>query len=153
MTNVSSLVASPWVKCVALGLATGSRASAALTALTWTAGRRDRSWLTHPATKVIASLLSAGESVGDQLPQTPSRLVPSAFGARLILSGAGGGLLARRHRVPPWAGAALAVAGAGIGAVGGVRLRALAAAKLGSDHPGAVVEDALVVGLGAYAGR
>jgi len=40
-----------------------------------------------------------------------------------------------------------------VGAVGGVRFRALAADKLGSDHPGAVVEDALVVGLGAYAGR
>src|ERR1700709_1156395 len=29
----------PWAKCAALGLATGARASAALTALTWSAGR------------------------------------------------------------------------------------------------------------------
>jgi uncharacterized membrane protein len=142
-----------WAQCAALGLATGGRASAALTALTWSAGRRDPSWLSHPATKALASAMSAGESVGDQLPSAPSRLTPAGLAPRLVLAAGAGALLARRHRGSPWTGAAVALAGAGAGAVVGVRFRALAAAKLGSDHPGAVVEDAVVVGLGAYAGR
>jgi uncharacterized membrane protein len=144
---------SPWVKCAALGLATGARASAALTALTWSAGRQDPSWLAHPATKALASAMSAGESIGDQLPAAPSRLNPGGLAPRLVLGAGAGALLARRHRGSPWTGAAVALAAAGVGAVAGHRLRAVAADKLGSDHPGAVVEDAIVVGLGAYAGR
>ena len=152
-TAWTGLAHSPWVKCAALGLATGARASAALSALTWTAGRRDPSWLGHPAVKALASAASAGESVGDQLPSTPSRLALSGLVPRLVLGAGGGALLARRHRGSSWTGAAVGLAAAGAGAVAGKRLRALAAANLGSDHPGAVVEDAIVVGLSAYAGR
>jgi uncharacterized membrane protein len=144
---------SPWAKCAALGLATGARASAALTALTWSAGRHDPSWLGHPATKALASAMSAGESVGDQLPSAPSRLTPGGLAPRIVLAAGAGALLARRHRGSLWTGAAVSVAAAGAGAVAGARFRALAGAKLGSDHPGAVIEDAIVVGLGAYAGR
>lgn len=142
-----------WARCVALGLATGARASAPLTALTWTAGRRDPAWLGHPATKAIASASSAGESIGDQLPSAPSRLEPAGLAPRLVLGAAAGALLARRHRGSVWSGAVLATVAAGAGAVAGSRFRALAAAKLGSDHPGAVVEDAIVVGLAGYASR
>ena len=142
-----------WVRCAALGLATGSRASAALTALTWTANRRDPAWLDHPVTRAAASAMSAGESVGDQLPSAPSRLEPAGLVPRVVLGGFAGGVLARRYGASMWSGAAIAVAGVAAGAYGGVRLRALAAAKLGSDHPGAVLEDAAVVGLGAFATR
>jgi uncharacterized membrane protein len=142
-----------WARCVALGLATGARASAALTALTWSAGRHDPAWLAHPATKALASALSAGESVGDQLPSAPSRLEPAGLAPRLVVGAGAGALLARRHGGSLWTGAAVGLASAGAGAVAGARFRALAAGKLGSDHPGAVVEDAIVVGLGAYAGR
>ena len=142
-----------WARCAALGLATGARASAALTSLTWTAGRDDPAWLAHPLTKALASAMSAGESIGDQLPSAPSRLEPAGLAPRLVLGAGAGALLARRHGGSLWTGAAVALAAAGAGAVVGVRLRALAAAKLGSDHPGAVVEDAIVVGLGGYAGR
>jgi uncharacterized membrane protein len=142
-----------WARCVALGLATGARASAPLTALTWTAGRRDPSWLAHPATKALASAMSAGESIGDQLPSAPSRLEPAGIAPRLVLGAAAGALLARRHRGSPWSGAAIGVVAAGVGAVAGSRFRAVAAAKLSSDHPGAVVEDAVVVGLAGYASR
>ena len=153
MTNVFTWATSPWVKCAALGLATGSRATAALTALTWTSDRRDPSWLHHPATRVVASLLSAGESVGDQLPSTPSRLTPGGLAPRLAFGAGAGALLARRYGGSPWTGAAISGAAAAAGAVAGARFRAAAGAKFGSDHAGAVVEDALVVGLGAYAGR
>ncbi len=152
-----------WARCVALGLATGARASAPLTALTWTAGKGDPAWLGHPATKAVASALSAGESIGDQLPSAPSRLEPAGIAPRLVLGTAAGALLARRHRGSLhrgslhrgslWTGAVIGVVAAGVGAVAGARFRAWAAAKLGSDHPGAVVEDAIVVGLSAYAGR
>lgn len=142
-----------WARCAALGLATGARASAALTALTWTAGGRDPSWLAHPVTKALASVLSAGESVADQLPSTPSRLEPAGIAPRLLLSAGAGALLAHRYRRPLWWGAAIATAGAGVGALGGLRFRALAASALGSDHPGAVAEDAVVVGLCGYAAR
>lgn len=147
-----------WARCVALGLATGARASAPLTALTWTAGKGDPNWLGHPATKAVASALSASESIGDQLPSAPSRLEPAGLAPRLVLGVAAGALLARRHRGsllsgPLWTGAVIGAVAAGVGAVAGARFRAWAAAKLGSDHPGAVVEDAIVVGLSAYAGR
>ena len=142
-----------WVRCAAIGMATGSRVSAALTTLTWTADPRDPSWLTHPVTRGLASAMSAGESVGDQLPSAPSRLEPAGLVPRLVVGAGAGALLARRYRGSVWFGAAVGVTGAALGAFGGSRFRALAAAKLGSDHPGAVVEDALVLGLGAYAGR
>jgi uncharacterized membrane protein len=142
-----------WARCAALGLATGARASAPLTALTWTAGRRDPAWLSHPATRAVASAMSAVESVGDQLPATPSRLEPTGLAPRLVLSAVGGALLAHRHRGSMWSSAVIAAASAGIGAVAGVRLRKAAETKLGSDHPGATVEDALVVGLAGYASR
>lgn len=142
-----------WIRCAALGLATGSRASAALTALTWTTNRSDPAWLSHPVTRAAASAMSAGESVGDQLPSAPSRLEPAGLVPRLALGGFAGAVLARRYNSSMWSGAAIAIGGALAGAYGGVRLRALAAAKLGSDHPGAVVEDAAVVGLGAFATR
>ena len=142
-----------WVRCAALGLATGSRASAALTALTWTTNRRDPAWLGHPVTRAAASAMSAGESVGDQLPSAPSRLEPAGLAPRLVLGGFAGAVLARRYGGSMWSAAAIGTAGAAAGAYGGARFRALAAANFGSDHPGAVVEDAAVVGLGAFATR
>jgi uncharacterized membrane protein len=142
-----------WVRCAALGLATGSRASAALTALTWSASRCDPAWLTHPVTRAVALAASAGESVGDQLPSAPSRLEPVGLAPRLVLGAIAGAVLARRYQASMRTGAAIAVVGAVSGAFGGARFRALAASKFGSDHPGAVLEDAVVVGLGAFATR
>jgi len=106
---------------VLIGIVAGSRAFTAPAAVSWAArlGRLDLSgtWLAFMGlvwTPLVFTALALVELVVDQLPSTPSRLVPMQFGARLVsgaVSGAsvvgttgsivGGalvGILGRRYR-------------------------------------------------------
>ena len=131
----------------------GGRASAALAALSLTSTTTDPDWLQARPTLLLSLAMAAGETVGDQLPKTPSRLEPAGIGSRLVLGALGGGLLARRYRGPVPLGVAVGAAGALAGSRLGARFRATAAAKFGNDHPGATIEDGLVVALAAAATR
>jgi uncharacterized membrane protein len=138
-----------------MGIVAGSRTLMAPAAVAWATflGQLEAGggWLIvfgHPWARWIWSALSLGELVTDQLPSTPSRTVPLQFGGRLVSGGlcgaaigaSGGSILA---------GALAGIVGAVIGTLGGRALRAKLAAAFGSDHPAALVEDALAIALAA----
>ena len=164
--------ARPVVASVLAGAASGSRSSAGLAALTLAAspgaGTQPDRILGRPWAKAIAALLAAGEITADKLPQAPSRLAPPGLASRVAAGAAAGAVIARRAssdagsgegdgqdesgagRVAVGLTAACVVAGAGTAAATswlGTRWRAWASARLGHDWIGAVMEDAVAVGL------
>ncbi|MBO0884901.1 MAG: DUF4126 family protein, partial [Mycobacterium sp.] len=51
------------------------------------------SWLGHPVTVAIITVLAVAELAGDKLPKTPSRTAPPSFGARIALGAFAGAVL------------------------------------------------------------
>lgn len=143
------------VRATALGAATGSRSTAGVTALALTSYRSDQGALARtlatPAGTVGSALLTVGELVADKLPVTPSRLGPPALLPRAVLAAASGAGMARRDGAAPGLPAVAGLLGAATSALAGHRLRGLLARKLGTDLPGAVIEDVLA-GLLAWFG-
>ena len=140
---------------VLMGVVAGSRSMMAPAAVAWAAflGRLDAGggWLVvfaHPWARWIWSALSLGELVTDQLPFTPSRTVPFQFGGRIVSGGlCGAAIGASAGSVA--LGAIAGIVGAVIGTLGGRALRGELAVAFGSDHPAALVEDALAIVLAA----
>jgi uncharacterized membrane protein len=99
------MMATGVLRIAAFGAATGARVSAAPAALAWRATSPDPAWVRAPLTRGISALLVAGETVGDQLNRTKSRLVPVQLIPRIVLAVGGGALLAARshNRDPCWA--------------------------------------------------
>lgn len=138
-----------------IGIIAGLRAMTAPAAISWAAyaGRIDvtGSWLaflSYQFTPWIISLLAAGELVADQLPSTPSRKVPVQFGTRLgagLLCGAAIGVASGWA----WASAIAGIVGAAAGTYGGAYARRRLASRFESDHPGALLEDAVAI-VGAF---
>jgi len=134
-------------RAAALGAASGSRSSAGITALALTSRRDDRGVIASRAGsrpgQVVAPLLAAGELTADKLPSTPSRLGAQGLIPRIALAAIAAAGMATRDGERPEPAAAVAAVTAFGGAALGVRFRALAARRLGSDLPGAFAEDAL----------
>jgi uncharacterized membrane protein len=138
-----------------IGVVAGLRAMTAPAAVSWAAylGWIDLSqtWLAflgYSWTPWIFTLLAIAELINDQLPNTPSRKVPSQFAARVImgaLSGAAIGASAGMLVVGLMAG----VVGAVAGTYGGAALRGRLAVSFGRDLPAALIEDAVAV-IGAF---
>lgn len=140
--------------CLLIGIIAGLRAMVAPAAIDWAAslGYLDLSgtWLAflgHRFTPWIFSAIALAELISDQLPGTPSRKVPVQFATRIVMGalagaalGASGGMLL--------AGAALGALGAVAGTYGGAALRGWLAAAFGRDLPAALIEDAVAI-LGA----
>jgi uncharacterized membrane protein len=93
----------------------------------------------------VFTMLALVELVMDQLPTTPSRLVPMQFGARLV-SGALSGASIGGASASIAGGAVAGVLGAVIGTFGGHALRRTLARAFGRDMPAAFIEDALAIG-------
>jgi uncharacterized membrane protein len=142
-------------RAAALGAATGSRSSAGITALALTSRGEDRGVIaarlgSRPGQAVTAGL-AAVELTMDKLPSTPSRLAARGLIPRIALAAtAAAGMAARDGERPAPAAAVAAVTALGSAALG-TRLRALAARRIGSDLPGAFIEDA-VAGTLAWLG-
>lgn len=147
-----------WLLAVLIGTIAGLRVFTALAALCWAVAlaRLDLSqtglaflgWRYLPA---ILSLLAVIEFITDQLPTTPSRKVPSQFGARLIAGALGGAAFAAAAQPDQWQSAALigavpGLVGAVIGTLGGAAARARLAHAFGSDRPAALIEDVVAIG-------
>lgn len=133
-----------------LGLATGGRSTSGLAALAATRPAGER-W-----TRRLATVATAGELVGDKLPQTPSRLQPSGLVPRLGLGAVTGAVLARRDggsRNRAVLAGALGLLGAAAGSRLGVSWRQVANRRFGRDLPGALIEDAWCLAVLRYAGR
>lgn len=144
-------------RAAALGAASGSRSTFGFAALAWR-GRRDDAGasrtLAGPAGRGVASLAALGEASGDKHPSVPPRTDPPGLAPRLALAVGGAGTLARRDGYEGGPGAVVAAAAALGAAFGGVRLRALAQERFGTDLPGALGEDAVAALLAWWgAGR
>lgn len=148
--------ASTLLRAAALGAASGSRSTAGAAAVAFTSSRTDRG----PAGRiggrgagVLAGLLATGEAVADKLPSTPSRTAPPGLLPRAALGAGSAAAVARRDGDDATLAGVVGL-GAALGAsVLGVRARAEAARRFGSDLPGAVAEDALAALLGWLGAR
>ena len=138
-----------------IGIVAGSRTFTAPAAASWAAhlGRLDLggTWLAFMGfawTPWVFTALALAELVVDQLPTTPSRLVPMQFSARLV-SGAVSGASVVGATGSIVGGALVGILGAVIGTFGFHALRTKLAAAFGRDTPAAFIEDALAIG-GAF---
>jgi uncharacterized membrane protein len=139
------------LRAATLGVATGGRSSAGMTALALTtpASTPDR-WLARlagPWGRGGAVLAAAGEAVADKLPGTRSRLEPAALAARVAAGLAAGTAYGRRERMPVLATALVSAVGVLVGSVAGARWRAFAADRGWPDLPAALAEDLAVAAL------
>ncbi|HYH30389.1 MAG TPA: hypothetical protein VD903_08390 [Pseudonocardia sp.] len=145
------------LRAAALGAATGARSTAGITAVALTSRPDDTgavaSRLGGRAGSALAVVAAAGELVADKTPGVPSRIAPPGLVPRIALGATSASAVARRdghdNALPGLIGAASAVGAA----VLGVRLRAVAARRFGTDKPGALAEDALAALLGWLGAR
>jgi len=105
-------------------------------------------FLGYAYTPWILGAMALGELVTDQLPTTPSRLVPMQFGARLVTGGLSGAAIGAGAGSLVM-GLVAGVVGAVAGTYGGHAARARLAAAFGSDLPAALLENAVALG-GAF---
>lgn len=138
-----------------IGIVAGLRAMTAPAAVSWAAwlGWIDLSqsvlaFMGYGWTPWIFSLLAIAEIVNDKLPNTPSRKVPPQFAARALMGalagaslGAAGGMLA--------VGLVAGIIGAVAGTYGGAAMRGRLSGIFGRDLPAALTEDAVAV-VGAF---
>jgi len=144
------------VRAAALGAATGSRSSAGLTALAWRARRDDPGLGGHLAgsrSRAVHSLLALSEVAGDKHPAIPPRNSAQGLAPRIVLAGTSAQAMARRDQHEGGPAVVVATAAAVASALGGMRLRARAQQRWGSDLPGALVEDAVTALLAWFGTR
>ncbi|MFC4947863.1 DUF4126 family protein [Pseudonocardia sp. GCM10023141] len=143
------------LRAAALGAASGSRSSAAITAVALTSARNDRGLIAprlgSPAATVALGLLAIAEAIGDKRPGTPSRLETVPLLARAAAGAVSAGVMARRDDDDPALPAVIGMSTATLAAIAGAGLRGVAARRLRTDKPGAFAED-LLAGLLAWYG-
>lgn len=143
------------LRAAALGAATGSRSTTGLAALAWRSRRDDAGFAgpsSSPWARGVGLAAVAGELSADKHPAVPDRAGSQGLPPRLLFAASAGEVAATRDGVEPGPLVLTATAAALATAVGGKALRTAAHRRLGSDLPGALVEDALAVvlaGLGA----
>jgi len=138
-----------------IGIIAGLRSMTAPAAVSWAARLgwlklepTGLAFLGAAATPWILTVFALGELVADQLPSTPSRTVPVAFGGRILSGGLSGAAIGAGSGSLV-TGLISGVLGAVIGTLGGRAARAQLAASFGKDRPAALIEDAVAIG-GAF---
>jgi uncharacterized membrane protein len=139
------------------GTASGLRALTGLAAVSWAAhfgilslGHTWLAFLGYAFTPYILTLIAIGELINDKLPKTPSRLIPPQFITRIVISALCGlaiGLSGNGMIIGLVAG----IIGAVAGTFGGAKARSLLAKTFGRDLPAALLEDAVALGIAAFA--
>jgi uncharacterized membrane protein len=139
------------------GTASGLRALTGLAAVSWAAhfgilslGHTWLAFLGYAFTPYILTLIAIGELINDKLPKTPSRLIPPQFITRIVISALCGlaiGLSGNGMIIGLVAG----IIGAVAGTFGGANARSLLAKTFGRDLPAALLEDAVALGIAAFA--
>jgi uncharacterized membrane protein len=139
------------------GTVSGLRTLTGLAAVSWAAHfgilPLSHTWLAflgYAFTPYILTLLAIGELVNDKLPKTPSRLIPPQFIARIV-TGALCGLAIGLSVNGMIIGLVAGIIGAVAGTLGGAKARGLLAKAFGRDLPAALLEDAVAVGIAAFA--
>lgn len=95
---------------------------------------------------IVLAVLAVGEFAGDLYPKAPSRTSTGALIARLISGAFVGWALVSAAGGSPIAGAIAGIAGAAIGAYGGLPLRLRAIAAIGPIGAG-LLEDAFAIAV------
>jgi uncharacterized membrane protein len=146
-----------FISAFLIGTASGLRALIGLAAVSWAARfgiwPLDHTWLAflgYAFTPYILTLMATGELVNDKLPKTPSRLVAPQFITRIVTSAlcglaiglSGNGMIT---------GLVAGIIGAVAGTYGGAKARSLLARTFGRDLPAALLEDAVALGIAAFA--
>jgi uncharacterized membrane protein len=141
------------VNAFLLGTSSGLRAFLGLTVVSWAAYLSylplNHTWLAFLGfafAPYILGLMAVGELVIDNLPNTPSRLAPPQFIARVVtgtLCGIALGLSTSQLIVGGLAG----MVGSVVGTLGGAKGRAFGAKLFGRDLPAAVIEDLVGIGI------
>jgi uncharacterized membrane protein len=88
------------------------------------------SFIDHPSTLIVFTVLAVIELVLDKLPNTPSRTAPVGLIARIVLGGASGLALATGAGVSASLAGAIASVGAIAGAFSGYHIRRAAVSRL-----------------------
>lgn len=108
------------------------------------------SWLAHPVTVGVLTVLAVLELVADKLPATPNRTAAVSFTARIVLGALAGSVIGTAWGYT-WSGLGAGAVGAVAGTLGGYEARTrLTAARDGHHLPIALLEDAVAV-LGGFA--
>jgi uncharacterized membrane protein len=146
-----------FINAFLIGTASGLRALIGLTAVSWAAHfgilpleHTRLAFLGYALTPYILTFMAIGELVNDKLPKTPSRLIPPQFITRIVTSAlcgfaigvSGDGTIL---------GLVAGIIGAVAGTFGGAKARGLLAKRFGRDLPVALLEDAVAVGVAAFA--
>ncbi|GAA3233279.1 hypothetical protein GCM10017691_28770 [Pseudonocardia petroleophila] len=144
------------LRAAALGAASGARSTAGVAAIALTSAGDDRG----PAGRLggrtgttLSALMAAGELVADKLPSTPSRTDPPGLLPRAALGAGSAAAVARRDGEDATLAGVIGVLAALGAAALGVRARAAASDRFGSDLPGALAEDAVAALLGWLGAR
>jgi uncharacterized membrane protein len=146
-----------FINAFLIGAASGLRALIGLAAVSWAVhfgilplGQTWLAFLGYTFTPYILTLMVIGELVNDKLPKTPSRLIPPQFITRIVTSALCGlaiGLSGNGMII----GLAAGIIGAVAGTFGGARARSLLAGTFGRNLPAALLEDAVALGIAAFA--
>src|SRR5271170_750441 len=154
LTGVSMFI---FINAFLIGIASGLRALTGLAAVSWAAHfgvlPLNHTWLAflgYAFTPYILTVMAIGELVNDKLPKTPSRLVPPQFITRIVTSAlcglaigiSGNGIII---------GLVAGILGAVTGTFGGAKVISLLARAFGHDLPAALLEDAVAIGIVAFA--
>ena len=145
------------LRALGIGIVAGLRSMTAPAAVTWAAGHGRLSLGNSPLSLLdsaraehTARKLALGEFVSDKTSMLPSRLRPGSLLFRLISGGVCGAAFSISDGEKPGAGAALGATGALVGSLLGYawRTRVIKQWQI-PDLAGALMEDALAVGLAA----
>jgi uncharacterized membrane protein len=146
-----------FINAFLIGAASGLRSLIGLAAVSWAAHfgvlPLDRTWvafLGYAFSPYILTLMAIAELVNDKLPKTPSRLVPPQFITRIV-TGALCGLAIGLSGHGTIVGLVAGIMGAVAGTFGGAKARNLLARTFGRDLPAALLEDAVALGISAFA--
>jgi uncharacterized membrane protein len=146
-----------FINAFLIGIASGLRALIGLAAVSWAVhfgilplGHTWLAFLGYAFTPYILTLMAIGELVNDKLPKTPSRLIPPQFITRIVTS-ALCGLAIGLSGDGVIIGLAAGIIGAVAGTFGGAKARSLLAKTFGRDLPAALLEDAVALGIAAFA--
>jgi uncharacterized membrane protein len=146
-----------FINAFLIGTASGLRALIGLAAVSWAVhfgilplGHTWLAFLGYAFTPYILALIAIGELINDKLPKTPSRFIPTQFITRIVMSALCGlaiGLSGNGMIIGVVAG----IIGAVAGTFAGAKARRLLAKTFGRDLPAALLEDAVALGISAFA--
>ena len=146
-----------FINAFLIGIASGLRALIGLAAVSWAVHfgvlSLDHTWLAflgYAFSPYILTLMAIGELVNDKLPKTPSRLTPPQFITRIV-TGALCGLAIGLSGNGMIIGLVAGIIGAVAGTFGGAKARSLLAKTFGRDLPAALLDDAVALGIAAFA--